>query len=180
MQHLSSLSKAPVLRVLPGQHVVSGFPPKLTQLLLLTDLRAESRPAVECAIELTELFTARMTLMHVEPLQSGPDFWRDDLPTWPDSDPARSALLCLMWEVRKRGLDVGLSTEACRAPEQVWRTAAKRDADLIVLPESLFGSFRPLASRSVISEAVEGAPCQLLVVEDRTGPPAVIGVLKLR
>ena len=172
MQHLSSLSKAPVLRVLPGQHVVSGFPPKLTQLLLLTDLRAESRPAVECAIELTELFTARMTLMHVEPLQSGPDFWRDDLPTWPDSDPARSALLCLMWEVRKRGLDVGLSTEAGRAPEQVWRTAAERDADLIVLPESLFGSFRSLASRSGISEAVEGAPCPLLVVEDRTGPPA--------
>ncbi len=90
MQHVSpALPKAPVLRVTPGQHVISGFP---------------SKPAVEFAIELTRLFTARLTLMHGKP-------WRADLPTSPDSDPARPALLCLMWEVRQRGLDVGLCTE---------------------------------------------------------------------
>ena len=72
MQYVSpALPKAPVLRVTPGQLVISGFPSKLTKLLLLTDLRAESRPAVEFAIELTKLFTARLTLMHGEPLQSG-------------------------------------------------------------------------------------------------------------
>ena len=71
VQHVSpALPKAPVLRVTPGQHVISGIPSKLTQLLLLTDLRAESRPAVEFAIELTRHFTARLTLMHGEPLQS--------------------------------------------------------------------------------------------------------------
>ena len=133
MQHVPpALPKAPVLRVTPGQHVISGFPSKLTQLLLLTDLRAESRPAVEFAIELTRLFTARLTLMHGEPLQSGSTFGREDLPTSPDSDPARLALLCLMWEVRQRGLDVVLSTEAGHAPEQIWRTAAARNVDLIV------------------------------------------------
>ena len=68
VQYVSpALPKAPVLRVTPGQLVISGFPSKLTQLLLLTDLRAESRPAVEFAIELTKLFTARLTLMHGEP-----------------------------------------------------------------------------------------------------------------
>jgi nucleotide-binding universal stress UspA family protein len=164
--------KAPVLRVMPGQHVISGFPSKLTQLLLLTNLRAESRPAVEFAIELTRLFAARLTLMHGEPLQSGPSSWRDDLPASPDPDPARAALLCLMWEVRQRGLDVGLSPDVGYAPEQIWRTAAERNVDLIVLPESLFGSFRPLASQSDTFEAVSGAPCPLLVVEDRTIPPA--------
>ena len=163
-----------MLRVTPGQHVISGFPSKLTQLLLLTDLRTESRPAVEFAIELTRLFTARLTLMHGEPLQSGPTFWREDLPTSFDSDPARPALLCLMWEVRKRGLDVGLSTEVGHTPEQIWRTAAARNVDLIVLPESLFGSFRPLASRSDTLEAVQGALCPILVVEDRTVPPVSI------
>ena len=173
MQHISPpLPKAPVLRVTAGQRLVSGFPSKLTHLLLLTDLRAASRPAVEYAIEVTELFTARLTLMHAEPLQSGPDFWRDDLPTSPDFDPARPALLCLMWEVRQHGLDVGLSNEPGHAPEQVWRTAAKRDVDLIVLPESLFVSFCPLASRRDAIEAVQGAPCPLLVVKDRTAPMA--------
>ena len=101
--------------------------------------------------------------MHGEPLQSGSTFGREDLPTSPDSDPARLALLCLMWEVRQRGLDVGLSTEAGHAPEQIWRTAAARNVDLIVLPESLFGSFRPVASRSDTFEAVQGAPCPLLI-----------------
>jgi hypothetical protein len=71
-----------------------------------------------------------------------------------------------MWEVRQRGLDVGLAAEFSHSPEQVWRTAATRDVDLIVLPEKLFGSFRPLASRRGIFEAVEGPPCPLLVVED--------------
>ena len=174
VQHVSpALPKAPVLRVTPGQHVISGIPSKLTQLLLLTDLRAESRPAVEFAIELTRLFTARLTLMHGEPLQSGSTFGREDLPTSPDSDPARLALLCLMWEVRQRGLDVGLSTEAGHAPEQIWRTAAARNVDLIVLPESLFGSFRPVVSRSDTFEVVQGAPCPLLIVEDCTAPPGV-------
>ena len=173
MQHLSPpLPKAPVLRATPGQRLVSGFPSKLTQLLLLTDLQAASRPAVECAIELTARFTARLTLMHGEPVQSGPDFLGGDLPTSPDSDPERPALLCLMWEVRKRGLDVGLSTETGYAPEQVWRTAAKYEVDLIVVSGSLFGSFWPLASRSDALNAVEGAPCPLLVVEDRTGQTA--------
>src|SRR6476659_4121663 len=96
VQDLSpALPKAPVLRVTPGQHVISGIPSKLTQLLLLTDLRAESRPAVEFAIELTRLFTARLTLMYGEPLQSGPTFEGKYLPTSPDSDSARPALLCL-------------------------------------------------------------------------------------
>jgi len=44
--------------------------------------------------------------------------------------------------------------------------------DLIVLPESLFGSFCPLTSRSDAIETVEGAPCPLLVVKDRTAPMA--------
>jgi Universal stress protein family len=168
----TALPKAPVLRVMPGQHVISGFPSKLTQLLFLTDLRAESRPAVEFAIELTRLFTARLTLMHGKPLQSGPTFWRDGLPTSLDSDSARPALLCLMWEVRQRGLDVGLCTEVGQAPEQIWRTATERNVDLIVLPESLFGSFLPMASRSDTFETVQGAPCPLLVVEHHTVPPA--------
>jgi nucleotide-binding universal stress UspA family protein len=156
VQHVSpALPKAPVLRVTPGQHVISGFPSKLTQLLFLTDLRAESRPAVEFAIELTRLFTARLTLMHGKP-------WRADLPTSPDSDPARPALLCLMWEVRQRGLNVGLCTEVGQA---LWRAAADRNVDLIVLPESLFGAFRPLASQSDTYETVQGAPCPLLVVD---------------
>ena len=177
VQHVSpALPKAPVLRVTPGQHVISGIPSKLTQLLLLTDLRAESRPAVEFAIELTRLFTARLTLMHGEPLQSGSTFGREDLPTSPDSDPARLALLCLMWEVRQRGLDVGLSTEAGHAPEQIWRTAAARNVDLIVLPESLFGSFRPVVNRRDTFEAVQGAPCPLLIVEDRIVSPVSISV----
>jgi nucleotide-binding universal stress UspA family protein len=120
--------------------VISGIPSKLTQLLLLTDLRAESRPAVEFAIELTRHFTARLTLMHGEPLQSGSTFGREDLPTSLHSDPARLALLCLMWEVRQQGVDVGLSTEAGHAPEQIWRTAAARNVDLIVLPFRLVPS----------------------------------------
>jgi Universal stress protein family len=162
--------EAPVLRATPGQHVISGFPSRLKQLLLLTDFRVESRPAVEVAIELTGLFNARLTLMHGKSLQSGPTSCRDDLPAWPDSDPASAAMLCLMWEVRQRGLQVGLSPDIGHAPEQIWRTAAERSVDLIVLPEALFGSLRPLTIQSDTFEAVPGAPCRLLVVEDRTVP----------
>ena len=77
-----------------------------------------------------------------------------------------------MWEVRQRGLDVGLSTEVGHAPEQIWRTAAERNVDLIVLPESLFSLFGPLASQSDTFEAVQGAPCPLLVVVDHSVPSA--------
>ena len=72
-----------------------------------------------------------------------------------------------MWEVRQRGLDVGLSTEVGHTPEQIWRTAAARNVDLIVLPKSLFGSFRPVVNRSDTFEAVQGAPCPLLIVVDQ-------------
>ena len=104
--------------------------------------------------------------MHGAPVQ--PYLFRDDLPPSPHSDPERPELVCLMWEVRKRGLEVGLSTEPGYAPEQVWRVAANYDVDLIVLSEPLFGSFCPLASRSGAGEAIQGAPCPLLVVENRT------------
>ena len=63
---------APVLRAAPGQHLLPGLPPKLTHLLLLTDLRPTSRAAVDCAIELTQLFAARLTLMHGEAQSSYP------------------------------------------------------------------------------------------------------------
>ncbi|MBV9644125.1 MAG: universal stress protein [Verrucomicrobia bacterium] len=166
-QLYSHLPNAPVLRVTSGQRVFSGFPSKLTRLLLLTDLKAASRPAFESAIELTALFTAQLTLMHGEPEQNGTYIWRDDPANSPESDSARAALLCLMWEARKRGLDVRLSTESGYVPEQVWRTAAQYDIDLIVLAQKLFGSLCPLISRSHTFETVEGAPCPLLVVEDR-------------
>ena len=45
-------------------------------------------------------------------------------------------MLCLMWEVRQRGLEVGLSPDVGHAPEQIWQTAAERNVDLIVLPET--------------------------------------------
>jgi len=157
-----------VLRAVPGQHLLPGLPSKLTQLLLLTDLQPGSRAAVECAIELTKLFNARLALMHGESAQSRPDLWKHDLPNSPDPDPARPGLLCLMWEVRQRGLEVGLCTEAGRAPENVCRAAAEREIDLIVLPESLFDPFRPLVTRIGTEETFAGAPCPLLVVEDRT------------
>jgi hypothetical protein len=67
-----------------------------------------------------------------------------------------------------------LCTEAVHAPEQIWRTAAARNVELIVLPESLFGSFRPIVSGSDTFEAVQGAPCPLLVIDDRTVPPVSI------
>jgi hypothetical protein len=73
-----------------------------------------------------------------------------------------------MWEVRQRGLDVGFCTEVGQAPEEIWRAAAERNVDLIVLPESLFDSFRPLAIRSDTFETVQGAPCPL-AVSDITG-----------
>jgi hypothetical protein len=157
-----------VLRAARGQHLLPGLPSKLTQLLLLTDLQPGSRAAVECAIELTKLFNARLALMHGEPMQSRPDFWKHDLPNSPDPDPARPALLCLMWEVRQRGLEVGLCTEAGHMPENVWRAAAEREVDLIVLPESLFDPFRPLVTRIGAEETLAGAPCPLMVVEDGT------------
>ena len=43
-----------------------------------------------------------------------------------------------MWEVRQRGLDVGFALRFGQAPEEIWRAAAERNVDLIVLPESLF------------------------------------------
>jgi hypothetical protein len=104
--------------------------------------------------------------MHGAPVQ--PHFFRDDLRHRLTPEPVRLELVCLMWEVRKRGLEVGLSIELGSAPEQVWRVAANYDVDLIVLSEPLFGSFCPLASRSGAVEAIQGAPCPLLVVENRT------------
>ena len=84
----------------------------------------------------------------------------------PDPDAVRPALVCLVWEVHRRGLDVGWCIETGHVPRQVWRTAIERQVDLIVLPGSLFDPFRSLASQSGVQEAVEGAPCPLLVVED--------------
>lgn len=78
-----------------------------------------------------------------------------------------------MWEVRQRGVEVGLCTDTGHTPEHVWRTAADRQVDLIVLPDALFQPFSASANRA--ENSIEGAPCPLLIVEDQPNLPLAAG-----
>lgn len=164
MQLLPSAdAKARMLHASRGQRLIFGFPAKLNHLLALIDLQPNSNAALDCASELAELFNAQLTLMHGGQLLRPPITGRGD----PAEvfDPSRHALLCLAWEVRRRCPDVGLCLDPGYMPEQVWQAAARRDVDLIVLPQSLFSRFCPLVTGTGADEMIDGAPCPVLVVE---------------
>jgi hypothetical protein len=156
--------KTRLLRVVVDQHWIPGCPQTLNHVLLLADRHPDANGAVDFVVELGERFNLRLMLMHGGDLQRHPAFWTSDSQGAPDSDQARFALLCLLWEIRKRCPEVGLCAAKCRSPEQVWQAAAHLAVDLMVLSESLFGRFLPLVRWSGYDEMIEGAPCPVLVV----------------
>ena len=153
---------ARMLRAGHGQRLVRGCPARLNHLLVLINFQPYSKAALDFASELAERFNSRLTLMHGgEPLHP-PGLQRDQEAA--GLDPSRRALLCLAWELRRRCPEVGLCLDPGHLPEQVWEAAARRDVDLIVLPQNLFGRFRPLVKGNGPDEVIEGAPCPVLLV----------------
>lgn len=177
MQLLPSPSpnvKGHMLHASRGQRLIFGCPSKLDHLLALVDFQAASNAALDFAAELAEFCQSQLTLMYGGRLLRPPDAGRSDQAE--ESDPSRPALLCLAWELRRRCPEVGLCLDPADLPEQVWQAAARRDVDLIVLPESLFSRFRPLITGNGRDEMVDGAPCPVLVVEsaNTTGSTSAI------
>jgi hypothetical protein len=153
-----------LLRVTRNQRLVSGCPSNLGHLLLVADLHPASRSAIEFAIELTEQFDPRLTLMHGGELRSLPEGWMSD--SQDDPDQMGCSLLCLLWQLRQRCPEIGICTVHSYLPGRVLQVAAEQRADLLVIPENLFGRFLPLVSGSSSCERVIGAPCPVAVVED--------------
>src|SRR5690348_3721493 len=106
----SSNPEACLLRAVAGQHWLSGCPRTLKHVLLLADRHPDSKGAIDFAIELAEHFDLRLTLMHGGDLRSHPAFWTSTSREAPDSDQARLALLCLLWDIRQRCPEVTLCT----------------------------------------------------------------------
>jgi nucleotide-binding universal stress UspA family protein len=163
-------TRARLLHAIADQHWIAGCPQSMQHILLLADSHPGSQEAIDFAIGIAERFNARLTLMHGGNLRSDPAFWTSDSLEAPDPNQVRLALLGLLWAIRKRCPEVGLCTVGARMPEQVFQAAAQHGADLLVLPESLFGRFLPLVGRSGQDEVVEGAPCPVLVVESQPVP----------
>jgi nucleotide-binding universal stress UspA family protein len=162
--------KARMLRAGRGKRLVRGYPASLNHLLVLIDFQPDSKVALDFASELAELFNSRLTLMQGGERLCPPGLERDQQAA--GLDPSRRALLCLAWELRRRCPEVGLCLDAGHLPEQVWEAAACRDVDLIVLPQNLFGRFRPLVKGNGPDEVMEGAPCPVLLVGS-AGTPGV-------
>lgn len=165
MQPPSSNAKDRLLRVTCAQPLASGFISKLSHLLLVADLHPASRGAIELAVELTEQFNPRLTLMHGGDLRYFAGGWTSSAPE--DSDQKRLSLLCLLWHLRQRCPEIGLCAAPGYLATQVLEVAAQRDVDLLVMPEGLFGRFTPLVSHLEPWERVAGAPCPVVVVEDQ-------------
>ncbi|MBV9998933.1 MAG: universal stress protein [Verrucomicrobia bacterium] len=160
---------SPLLHAVAGQQWISGCSPSVDHILLLADRHPDSQGAIDLGIELAERFNARLTLMHGGNLGSDPAFWTSDSLETPDPNQVRLALLGLLWAIRQRCPEVGMCTVSARLPEQVFQAAAQHGADLLVLPAVLFGRFVPLVGGRGRDEAVEGAPCPVLVVEPAPG-----------
>ena len=154
--------KARMLRAGHEQRLVPGCPASLNHLLVLIDFQPDLKVALEFASELAERFNSRLTLMHGGERLRPPGLERDQQAA--GLDPSRRALLCLAWELRRRCPEVGLCLDPGHLPEQVWEAAARREVDLIVLPQNLFGRFRPLVAGDGPDEVIEGAPCPVLLV----------------
>ena len=159
---------ARMLRAGHGQRLVRGCPARLNHLLAIIDFQPNSKVALDFASELAERFDSRLTLMHGGELSRPPGLEREQQAA--GLDPSRRALLCLAWELRRRCPDVGLCLDPGHLPEQVWEAATRRDVDLIVLPQNLFGRFRPLVKGNGPDEVIEGAPCPVLLVGDAGTP----------
>lgn len=154
-----------LLRVSRSHPLTSGCISKLDHVLLVADLHPTSKGAIELAVELTEQFNPRLTLMHGGDLRYLAGGWTSSSPD--DPDQRRLSLLCLLWHLRQRCPEIGLCTAHGYLATQVLEAAAQRNVDLLVLPEGLFGRFLPLVSRIQASERVAGAPCPVVVVEDQ-------------
>jgi hypothetical protein len=126
--------KARMLRAGRGQRLVRGCPARLNHLLVLVDFQPDSNVALDFASELAELFNSRLTLMHGGERLCPPGLERDKQAA--GLDPARRALLCLAWELRRRCPEMGLCLDSGYLPEQVWEASVQRDVDLIVLAQS--------------------------------------------
>ncbi|MBV9999369.1 MAG: universal stress protein [Verrucomicrobia bacterium] len=154
-----------LLRVSRSQPLASGSISKLNHLLLVADLHPTSQGAIELAVELTEQFNPRLTLMHGGDLRSLAGGQTSSSPE--DPDQRRLSLLCLLWHLRQRCPEIGLCSAYGHLATQVLEAAAQRNVDLVVLPADLFGRFLPLVSRNHATERVAGAPCPVVVVEDQ-------------
>lgn len=160
---------SPLLHAVAGQQWITGCPSSMDHILLLADRHPDSQGAIDLGIELAERFNARLTLMHGGNLGADPAFWTSESLETPDPNQVRLALLGLLWAIRQHCPEVGMCMVNPRLPEQVFQAAAQHGADLLVLPAVLFGRFLPLVGGRGQEEAVEGAPCPVLVVERSLG-----------
>ena len=173
--------KARMLRAGHGQRLVRGCHASLNHVLVLIDFQPDSKVALEFASELADRFNSRLTLMYRGERLRPPGLERDQQAA--GLEPSRRALLCLAWELRRRCPEVGLCLDPGHRPEQVWEAAARREVDLIVLPQNLFGRFRPLVAGNSPDEVIEGAPCPVLLVGGEGTPgcePEILDFLSKR
>ena len=167
MQPASPTSDATdrLLRVSRSHPLASGSISKLNHLLLVADPHPASQDAIDLAVELTEQFNPRLTLMHGGGLQCLAGGWTNS--SQDDPDQRKLALLCLLWQLRQRCPEIGMCTVPAYRAAHVLEAATQGDVDLLVLPEGLFQGFLPLVSGSQSLERVAGAPCPVVVVEDQ-------------
>ena len=142
-------------------------PPK--HILVPTDFSTESTRALKSAVQLAARYAATVTLVHViEPIFYIHDFGygpvRRQRPNERSIRHARQRLRSL----RRRHVDTALACKVViksgSAFDEIVKTAAELDSDLIVMPTRGFAHHLPGEIGSTAERVVRHAPCPVLTV----------------
>jgi hypothetical protein len=149
----------PIARVRNSRDLFALVPRQIHHLLLVVDPADEPDCALTIALEIAEQWGPHITLVH------GGGLWGWGLGAGSSSKTALSDLLCLSWQVKGGYRDVSISQTLPTTLAEVLEEAAKRKADLIMLPEPLSGRLQhPELVMSSVSNPASACPI-ILVME---------------
>ncbi|HTD16414.1 MAG TPA: universal stress protein [Chthoniobacterales bacterium] len=154
---LTQAPSLPVARIRNTHDLFALVPRQICHLLLAVDPAAEPDSALTIALEIAERWGPQITLVHGGRLSG----WQSSGEV--SGETALRDLLCLSWQVKGEYRDVSISQTLPRSLAELLDEAAKRKADLILLPEPLAARFRhpellTLGSRRIVSA------CPIVVV----------------
>lgn len=144
------------------------FPIALEQILVPTDLSAESERAVEFGFVLAQRFGAHLTLLHVYKEPYAVEYARG-----PHACNAvlnerlhfKNVLESITEEIKKHYEDCDFEFRDGVPCEEIIKTAKERDIDLIVISTHHYNWLTRLAYGCDAEQILRNAPCPILVLQ---------------
>ena len=153
---LTPTSQLPIARIRSTRDLFALVPREIRRLLLIIDPASQPEPALNIALEVAEHWGSQITVVHAGRLSG----WRARAEQ--SAETALMDLLCLSWQLKGKNREVSISHALPASLGEVVEEAAKRKADLILLPEPLAARFRH--PELTTSTGSNDTPCPIVIV----------------